>query len=156
MISDLCVSTGTGTGPPCCFSASGGAIFTNRTASSGAVPYSIWEAYAGNIFPGTHTFNAGNSCQYVFSAFFNGFLGIQQNQTFTFNGSFSCGYFACCSSLGSLEVPVPGYPGFVNRSYVSGHSYYAAFNGVIITQGLGTSYFPGDGTGFLGYGGQYD
>jgi hypothetical protein len=103
-------------------------------------------------------FNAGNSCANVWASFFNGFVGIQQNCTYTFAGSFAMngpGFFVNCSCGGSMEVPVPGYPTFVNPGYVSGYKYGAFMNGTIMTQGLGTGYFPGTLAGLLSQGGQY-
>jgi hypothetical protein len=163
IVYDICVSCGTGTGPPCAFSASGGGtIFTDNTATSGWIPYSVWEAYAGYIYPGNHTFNAGCYTANVWAAFFGGFIGIQQNKSLTFLGSFAMqwsgnpGFFVNCSGNGSLEVPVPGYPTFVNAGYVSGYKYGCFMNGTCITQGLGTGYFPGTLAGLLSQGGQYN
>jgi hypothetical protein len=156
-VQNLCVRTGTGTGPPCCFSCSGGGtMFTNNTQSAGHVPYSIWEAYAGYIYPGNHFFAGGSDCTYIWSAFFGGFLGFQQNVNYSWGGTFSCSYAAIAMANGSMEVPVPGYPSYTNKAAVAGNSYYASYNGCIITQGLGTSFFPGNGSGSLSTGGQYN
>jgi hypothetical protein len=159
-IQSLCGSCGTGVGPPCVFTSSGGAsIYTDDTASSGFVPYSIWEAYAGYVYPGNHIFNAGNSCVYVIASFFGGFLGLQQNKSFTFLGSFSLnssGQFCSTISNGTIEIPVPGQTVFVNPGFVTGYKYAAVLNGVIVTQGLGPSYFPGTIAGFTNTGGQYN
>jgi hypothetical protein len=156
-VTNIAVTTGTGQGPPCCFTASGGAtIITDNTASYGAIPYSIWEAYAGYVVVGNHTFNAGNSCAYCLASFFNGFLGLSQYKTFTFQGSFSCTVFAIGGFNGSIEIPVPGYLGFVNPGYVSGTKYSCVYNGIIVTQGLGINYFPGTAAGAVSTGGQYN
>ncbi|WP_038384938.1 hypothetical protein [Bradyrhizobium elkanii] len=156
MVQDLCGSTGTGTGPPCLFtSAAGGSIYTDNTASN-FVQYSVWEAYTGYVFPGSHDFNAGTTCTYVLAAFFNSFIGFQQNKTYNFLGTYTMsGCFAAASSGGTISVPVPYTPVFNNPGFVSGQKFQAVVNGVINTQGLGVNFFPGTTAGTTGQGGQY-
>jgi hypothetical protein len=156
MVQNLCVSTGTGTGPPCCFTSSSGAsIYTNNCAS-GFCMYSIWEAYTGYVYPSNHTFNAGSSCTYVVAGFFNGFVGFQQDIVWTFLGTMTVnGAFAAVSSGGTMSVPVPHTPVFVNPSFVNGIRFTSVVNGVINTQGLGINFFPGTQPGGTNTGGQY-
>jgi hypothetical protein len=119
----------------------------------------VWEAYAGYVTAGTHVFNPGNSAVFVFAAFFGGFFGCSQSESYTFSGPFSLnssGAFAICSANGSMEMPVPGQPVFANPAYVTGYKYEATINGAIVTQGLGVGYFPGTIAGFTNTGGQYN
>jgi len=163
VVTNLCASTGSGLGPPCCFvGLSAGTVSTDDTASSGYVPFSIWEAYAGYISMGNHTFNAGNGCgMCVFGSYFGGFIGQAgypgPGKTWTFLGSFNVGAggFAIASANGSFEAAVPGQTTFVNPGYVIGPKYFINANGVLQTQGLGVNYFPGNQPGIVGSGGQY-
>jgi hypothetical protein len=162
-VQSICASCGTGQGPPCCFvGESGGTISTEDCASSGYVPFTVWEAYAGYVSMGTHTFNAGNSCGMgVFGSYFGGFIGQAgypgPAKVWTFLGSFNVGAagFAIASADGSMECAVPGQTVFVNPGYVIGPKYFINANGVIMTQGLGVNYFPGNQPGIIGSGGQY-
>ncbi|WP_338821697.1 hypothetical protein [Bradyrhizobium septentrionale] len=158
VVRDLCTQTGTGQGPPCNFAASsGGSITTINTASQGATAGYIFEAYGGYLYPGSHTFNTGSSCQELFAAFFSGFIGLQQGSVFNFAGSMNVtAAIAVASSNGSIAVPVPGAPTFPGAGFVTGQKYFAALNGVINTQGSGASYFPGNQPGVLTSGGQYN
>lgn len=158
LIKHLTMSCGGGTGPPCCVSSSGGAsVNCDDLGSQGVIPYSVYESYNGFISAGTHMCYAGNTCEYFWSAFFGGFLGVQQGKAITFAGSFSCGgAFAAASAVGTMEMPVPGYPAFVNPGNVSGTKYLATINGAIVTQGLGTGFFPGNSAGYVNTGGQYN
>ena len=159
-VSNLCAQTQGGVGPPCIFSASGGGhITTNNTASRGATPGYIWEAYSGYITCGTHTFNAGSSANVIWGSYFGGFLAWTQYSVFTFAGAFTItsGGAACvCSANGSCEVPVPGSPTFPGAGFVSGYKYWATGNGCIITQANGVSYFPGTLAGYVTTGGVYE
>jgi hypothetical protein len=162
-ILSLCASAGSGAGPPCCFVGSaGGTISTDDCASSGYVPFSIWEAYAGYISMGSHTFNAGNSCgMCAFGCYFGGFGGQAgyggPPKVWTFLGSFNTGAagFAVASANGSYEAAVPWQTTFVNPGYVNGPKFYVTANGTIMTQGLGPNYFPGNQPGIINTGGQY-
>ena len=158
VVHDVCVSTGTGTGPPAAFSAGGGGkIITSNTASRGFIWY-IFEAYGGYITVGTHTFNAGSSAYTVFSAFFGGFFAFSQNAVFTFAGAFSItnsGATVICSANGTMEVPVPGSPTFPGAGFVSGQKYNVTANATVVTQGNGINYFPGTLAGAVGTGGVY-
>jgi hypothetical protein len=157
IVTNLAVTCGTGQGPPCCFSSSGGAsLYTDNTASYGAIPYSIWEAYAGYLTVGNHSFNPGNSCAYTIASFFGGFLGMAANKTLTHLGSFSCSVYCIGGFNGSVEIPVPGQTVFVNPGYVTGTKYSGVYNGIIITQGLGINYFPGNAAGAVNFGGWYN
>lgn len=159
VIHDLCVSTGTGTGPPCAFSAGGGGkIITSNTASRGFIWY-IFEAYGGYLTAGTHTFNAGSSAYTIWSTFFGGFFSMAQNAVFTFAGAFTItnsGASVIASANGTLEVPVPGAPTFPGAGFVAGMKYNISLNGCVVTQGSGVSYFPGTIAGIVGSGGVYN
>jgi len=116
----------------------------------------VFEAYAGYCFVGNVTFNAGISMGQVFTAYFGGFLGLGQNAVYTFLGAANAtGAWAIASSNGSIEVPVPYTPTYVNFGFATGQKYNATYNGVITVQGLGINYFPGNVAGALGSGGQY-
>ena len=162
-VQSLCVSCGTGLGPPSAFvGVSAGSIGTDDTASSGNIPFCVWEAYAGYVSMGSHVFNAGNSCGMgVFGSYFGGFIGQAgypgPGKTWTFLGSFNTGPggFAIAHSNGSMECAVPGQTTFVNPGYVIGPKFLAEANGVLNTQGLGINYFPGNSPGVIAYGGQY-
>jgi hypothetical protein len=162
-VQSLCGSCGTGLGPPSLFCAvSGGSIATDDTASSGSIPFCIWEAYAGYVSMGSHVFNAGcNATMGVFGSYFGGFIGQAgypgPGKTWTFLGSFNAGAggFAIAHSNGSFEAAVPGQTTFVNPGYVSGPKFLVEANGVINSQGLGINYFPGSTPGIQAYGGQY-
>ena len=157
VVQNLCTSTGSGVGPPCNFSSVAGAsISCSNTASQGATPGYIFEAYAGYIYIGNHTFNAGSSCNQVFGAYFGGFVGLNQNATYTIAGAFTVGAFAVASSNGSMEAGVPNPPTFVGAGFVTGTKYIATLNGVINTQALGVSWFPGSVAGYTQQGGQYN
>jgi hypothetical protein len=156
-VQDLSVSTGTGTGPPCCFSSSGGAsLFTYNTISDFVYGY-VWSAYTGYVYAGTHTFKNGGSCMIIFSAFYNSFLSLRNNNVFTFQGPFNVSAMvAAASSNGSISVGAAPYqPTFVNPGYVTGQKYNADVNGVINTQGAGVNFFPGSVAGSTARGGQY-
>jgi hypothetical protein len=157
-VRDLTVSTGSGVGPPCCFSSiSGASISCQNTASSGATPGYIFEGYAGYIYVGNHTFNAGSSCNQVFGAYFGGFVGLNQGATYTIAGAFTCSSaFAVASSNGSMEAGVPNPPTFVGAGFVTATKYIATLNGVINTQGMGVGWFPGSVAGYVQQGGQYN
>lgn len=158
IIQNLHVATGTGVGPPCCFSAAGGAsLYTLNTASSFCA-WAIWEAYTGYVFPGTHDFDAGSATLHVYASFFNSFVGFQQNIILTFAGTLTMGAggaFVAASSGGSVSVPFPWQPTFVNPGFVVGQRYNSTVNAVINTQGLGATYFPGTVAGATSIGGQY-
>ena len=160
IIHDLCAQSGpSGVGPPCVFAASGGGkIITSNTASRGACPGYIWEAYSGYITCGTHTFNAGSSAGSIWETSFGGFLAWSQGGVFTFAGAFnilSGGGGVVAQANGSCEVPVPGTPVFVGAGFVTGPKFFAVYNGAIITQGLGINYFPGSIAGVVNTGGVY-
>ena len=158
VINDICGQSGSGVGPPCIFTASGGGkITTNRTASRGACPGYIFEAYSGYVNVGTHTFNAGSSAGIIFGSFFGGFMALMQGSVYTFAGAFTIngGATAVASSNGSMEVAVPGSPTFPGAGFVTGPKYMCVANGCINTQGLGINYFPGSIAGSIGTGGVY-
>ena len=155
-IQNLKVTTGTGIGPPCGFIAQGsGASLITQNTVSGFCQYSVHEAY-GPCFVsiGNHTY-AGNFAQ-AYTSFFGGFIGLAQYATYTIATPLTCSYWVDCSANGTLEVPVPGAPTFVNPGNVTGTKWLAQYNGCIITQGSGVNYFPGNVAGFTSAGGQYD
>jgi Pectinesterase len=155
-INDLHVSTGTN--PNCCgFAAiTGGAITTNRTAS-GFCAFNVWESYGGYVIMGTHDFDAGSSVgTSIAGAYFGGFAAWSLNVVWTFLGAMTVGGATISAgSNGSMQVPVPGSPVFVNPGYVTGAKYAAQLNGVLNVQGLGINYFPGSTAGYTSSGGQY-
>ena len=159
IIHDICGSTGTGTGPPCLFSAGGGGrIITSNTASRGFIWY-IWEAYGGYVTAGTHTFNAGSSAYVIWSAFFGGFFSFPQYAVFTFAGAFTInngGASVICSANGTVAVPVPGAPTFPGAGFVTGKKYDVTCNATVMTQGMGINYFPGSLPGTVGQGGVFN
>jgi hypothetical protein len=154
-VQNLFASTGTGAGPPCCFlSQPGGTIVCENTASGNAA-FDIFEAYGGFTVWNNHTFNAGSSCQFAIGSYFGGFTGCGQFKTMTFLGAFSCYAFVACHSNGSLELPSPGWPTFVNPGFCSGNKWLAQANGVINTQGQSVNFFPGSAGYVQTTGGQY-
>lgn len=156
-VRNLTVSTGTGTGPPCCFSASGGAsMFTDNTANGFVYGY-IWSAYTGYQYAGQHTYPSGGSCMIIFSSFFNSFLNVRNNSVHSFTGPFNVSGVVCAaSSGGSVSIGQPPYqPVFSNAGYVTGMKFTADVNGVINTQGAGINFFPGNQPGSTARGGQY-
>jgi hypothetical protein len=157
VVKGITVSCGAGSLPPSCFMAqNGGTLTTDDCATSGAVPYAIWEAYAGYIYPGTHIINSGVSCQYVISAFFGGFCSFQASKTVTIAGAITVGTaFAGASANGTIAIPTPNQPTFVNPGSVTGQRYLATVNASIVTQGLGANYFPGTVAGSTATGGVY-
>jgi hypothetical protein len=159
IVQDLQASTGTGLGPPCCFSAaSGGKIYTNNTASGFCYGY-VWNAYSGYVTIGNHTFMAGGSCMLAVGATFGGNAAFAANALLTFTGSFSISFtFAWAASNGSIQVGMPGYQAvFANPGFVAGAGtkFTAHYNGVINTQGQSISYFPGVNAGTTDHGGWY-
>ena len=156
-VQNLTVSTGSGTGPPCCFSTAPNSQVNTLNTASGACTGYVWNAYGGTIIiQGNHTFNAGTSSQEVFSSFWGGFLAVAMNVTFTFSGAYSVSNaFAAASADGSIAIPVPGLPTWVGYANVTGMKHYANLNGVINTQGQPVSYFPGTVAGTTASGGQF-
>jgi hypothetical protein len=155
-VTNLCASTGTGAGPPCCFITSPGGQLNTQDTASGFCAFDVFEAYGGFVAWNNHTFNAGSQMSAAFGSYFGGFMGCGQGAVITFLGTCTCSSaFMIASSNGSIEMPVPGQPVFVNPGYVNGTKWIATVNGVINTQGLGVGFFPGNVAGYQNIGGQY-
>ena len=156
-ITNLCASTGTGTGPPCCFASIGGATLNTNECANGYTYGYVFSAYAGYIYIQNHTFNSGVNCMEVYAAFFGGFIGFGANGVHTFLGpmNVSAGV-AVAASNGSIAVGMVGYQTiFINPGYVTGTKFYCDMNGIINTQGQGLNYFPGNVAGVEQRGGRY-
>jgi hypothetical protein len=157
-VTNLQASTGTGNGPPCCFSSSaGGKIYTYDTASGFCYGY-VWNAYSGYVVIGNHTFMSGGSTSIGVAATYGGFAAFAANALLTFTGPFSIGYaFAWAASNGTIQVGQPGYQAvFANANFVTGAGtkFNCAYNGVCST-GQSINYFPGVNPGVQSNGGWY-
>jgi hypothetical protein len=143
------------------YSGAGSRLYNVDTASGGFASFAVFEAFQGFIAYGNHTYNAGSSFGYALSSFFSGYLGGQANSVHTFAGSVTCNSaFATAGSNGSIQfgqAGLPGIPQWINPSFVGGPGpkYIVAANGVINSQGLGPSYFPGGPGSYTQTGGQY-
>jgi hypothetical protein len=152
-----------GSGGPSGFVATSGATLTTNNISMGSCPVGyVYDSLGGYIYPGTTTYDAGFTCLGVIVSFSGGVLVMQSGSVHTMNGTLTiqggAGPFASsiASSIFSVPIPPAGTsPVFVNPGNVVGLKYTCSLNGVINTQGLGTSYFPGNSAGTLATGGQY-
>jgi hypothetical protein len=137
-------------------------MVTDDCASYGLAPYAVHEAYGGFMNIGKHTYNAGSQFTFGISNVFSGWGGYIGGPTYTttitFLGSAACiggGYYINCWANGSFEVPNPWVTQFINPGFLSGTKFGVGLNGVIVTQGQGINYFPGNLPGFTNTGGQY-
>lgn len=136
----------------CCFMAATGAtIFTQNTASNGAV--AVFGAINGaTIWPGVHTFSGSCTCLYF--ALDGGSINLS-NVQHTFSTSIAVSFAtAVAIANGTIAVNSAAIP-FINPSFVSGAKFSGQLNGVVNTNGQGINYFPGTVAGNLANGGQY-
>jgi hypothetical protein len=153
-IQNLKITTGTGTGPPSGFFASKGATLTTSNTVSGFCDFAVHEAFGpSTIHIGSHTYSGSST--FAMGSFFGGFILPTQGATYTISTGITVTAFATASGNGSMEVPVPGSPSFINPGFVTGSKFQAVINGVIDTQGLGVNYFPGNSAGTVTTGGVY-
>lgn len=157
-VQNLCASTGTGNGPPCAFIVSTGATLQTNNTASGNCACSVFEAYgASTLIPGNHDFNSGSSFLQAYCAYFGGNIFFGANAVVNHLGPVTAHTaYVNVTANGTVGCGAPYLPSFVNAGYVTGYKYYAGYNGVIITEGAGTSFFPGNSFGYVNTGGQYD
>lgn len=129
----------------------GSTLFTNNT-ESGAINGPVFVATGATLYPGTHKF-AGN-CGGFFYAAIGGLVNLSTGVTYTVSSAIAVTLTAQASQCGTLKVSATP-PTFVNPGNVTGTRYSANLNGVIFTQGQGTSFFPGTVAGSTSSGGQY-
>lgn len=135
------------------FSAGGGSLSTQNTASNGIGAAVFLGNNGGTVNAGNHTFNG--SCEGLFAAIANGVVKV--GGTFTFSTSISMSFATAYAEQGGqvdLGSTAPG-PSFVNPSFVSGQKFFAGANGVINAGSIGgASALPGSSAGSTSTGGQ--
>lgn len=95
------------------------------------------------------------NCPNAFAAYRNGTINFGSGFSITIANAITVTVFAQANSGGQIEVTAGTPPTYINPGNVTGKRYNANLNGVVNTQGAGTSYFPGTVAGDLTLGGQY-
>src|ERR1035437_3641732 len=123
----------------------GSTMLTLNTASNGSLG-AIFQSDNASLSPGNHTFN-GNANE-LFYASFGGHIQLPQGTVYTIANAITVALAtAVCGGDGSIGVPSPSAPTFVNPTYITGPKFYVAQAGGVVSSGAGTSYFPGSTAG---------
>jgi hypothetical protein len=152
--------TNSGGGAQSCFGAGGGGYLTIDNCMVGSATNYMFSGYpGGSIGIFNIDFQANSTCQVVLSSASNsnvqcGVLGSVV--TMNFLGPLACSYaFAGSSSNAIVAMGTPANLIMNNPSYVTGAKFFATMNGVILANGQGVNYFPGNSAGYTNTGGQY-
>lgn len=133
--------------------ASGSTMTTSNTVSGICASFPVFTTDGGLITPGNHTFAA--SANGFFYATNGGIILLITPNVFTVSAALTVGITSQANDCGIIQATAPP-PSFVNPSNVTaGKRYSSTLNGVINTQGAGSTYFPGVDAGTTSTGGQY-
>jgi hypothetical protein len=136
------------------FLAAAGATMSNFNTGSNGTNNAVIQAFGGTFIVGSHTFR-GN-CGQLFLGNIGGHIQFQQSAVLTIANAITVSSSsAAAQDDGSIGVPTPLSPTFVNPGNVTGTRFSATTNGVINTSGNGINYFPGTVAGGTSSGGQY-
>jgi hypothetical protein len=135
-----------------CAATPGAQLTTSNTVSNGAAGVFL-AANGGEVTPGIHSFSG--SAQVLYFCLAGGTINMPAvAHTVTTAIAVSLAT-AVVESNGVITVNPSTPTTFTNPTFVSGSKYALSLNGIINTNGLGTSYFPGTLVGTQTTGGQY-
>jgi hypothetical protein len=159
---NLCASnthSNSGGGAQSCFGAGQGGYLTVDNCQCGSATNYMFAGYPRGLI-GIYNidFQANTTCQLVLASSNGSDIEVGQLGvvvTMNFLGPLNCNTFAVAGGNAIVGVSAPANLNMVNASYVVGAKYSATMNGVVIVNGQGINYLPGNSAGSTSSGGQY-